>query len=158
MISNSVSWGTLLQCRHSSLFNNSCYFVVFGSPSGHQLDHKEGAADHGPRHRRWTAGLRDHCRAKARLPGEQAEAWQPRHHLHTRYRESVCAFIPVWQELRPVLLFQSRHWPCSHIRWVFFFKEIPLKNVVTKSEFEALVRSVLVVFQPLVEPTKGVLK
>lgn len=38
------------------------------------------------------------------------------------------------------------------------FKETPLKNVVTESEFKALVRSVLVVFQPLVEPTKGILK
>lgn len=39
-----------------------------------------------------------------------------------------------------------------------YFKEIPLKNVVTESEFKALMRSVLVVFQPLVEPTKGILK
>lgn len=100
---------TLLQRRWWSLFSNSCHFVMFGSPSGHQPDHKEGAADHGPRHRRWTAGLWDHRRAEARLPGEQAEAWQPHHHLHTRYRESIFVFLPVWQELRPVLLFHPVH-------------------------------------------------
>ncbi len=71
-----------LQCRNISVISVYC-------PSGCQLDHKEGAADRGSRHRWRPADLRNHHRAEARLPGEQAQTWQPHHHLHTRYTGSI---------------------------------------------------------------------
>lgn len=67
-------------------FLMSCENMSVWCLSGHQPDHQEGAADHGPRHRWWTAGLWNHSRAEARLPGEQAETREPHHYLHTRYR------------------------------------------------------------------------
>lgn len=66
-----------------------CRLICVQCTSGHQPDHQEGAADHGPGHRRWTAGLWNHHSAKTWLPGEQAETWQPHHQLYTRYTRPI---------------------------------------------------------------------
>lgn len=69
--------------------NHSFVMVLDFFFPGHQPDHKEGAADDGPGHGRQPAGVWDHLRAQARLPGEQAEARQQRHHLLSRYRVTL---------------------------------------------------------------------
>lgn len=77
--------------------------------SGHQLNQQKGAADDGPGHGRRAAGVRNHGRAEARLPGEQAPTRQLRQHLHTRWGGHFycCMFSGVLCKSVPRLLWTS---------------------------------------------------